>query len=69
MVEVFKTNVQTKKLADKLLTQLFILFPNIKINFYLEDSDKILRIQARKTVVNQIIEQVNQSGFLCEILQ
>ena len=39
MVEVFKTNISTKKMAKQVIIFLKELFPVAKINFDLEDSD------------------------------
>jgi hypothetical protein len=43
MIEVFKTNVQTKVQASKILKQLSSQYPEAKINFDLEDCDKYIK--------------------------
>jgi hypothetical protein len=44
-VEVFKTNVSTRRYANKLVDQIHKTFTRYKANFDLDDCDKILRIQ------------------------
>ncbi len=68
MVEIFKTNVQkmdeTKPIVHTLLGQ----FPLYKINFDLEDCDKILRIEGvfiEKENINLILKSL---GYQCEII-
>jgi tRNA G26 N,N-dimethylase Trm1 len=68
VIEVFKTDVRTKKQANKILTQLLIQYPEAQINFDLNDCDKILRVDAVKIFVDEIIEQLKQVGFKCEVL-
>ncbi len=45
MIEVFKTNVDNAPEADKVLRLLAHEFPDFKVNFDLEDCDKILRVK------------------------
>ena len=44
-VEVFKTNVYTRRYASKLVNQIHKTFTMYKANFDLDDCDKILRVQ------------------------
>ncbi|MES2110231.1 MAG: hypothetical protein V4577_15845 [Bacteroidota bacterium] len=46
MVEIFRTNVKSKRLAGKLLKALSLHLPAFKFNFDLEDCDCILRAQS-----------------------
>ncbi len=50
--EVLKTNVQEVDDVNTLIQKLFEHFPNSKINFYLEDFDKILRVEAPVLIMN-----------------
>lgn len=62
MVEIFKTNVQEEKEANKVVRKLLEQFPNNKINFDLEDCDKILRIECHKIdlrIVENILTELN----------
>jgi hypothetical protein len=68
MVEVFKTNVNGAELAEELVSTLRVRFPFSKINFDLEDCDKILRVEDHQVCVKTVIELVNRRGFDCEML-
>jgi len=68
MVEVFKTNVQQHELADQLVSILRNRFTFCKINFDLEDCDKILRVEGKQIFVETIIEILNTHGLQCEVL-
>ena len=68
MVEVFKTNVQQLELAEQLVSVLRGRFDFCKINFDLEDCDKILRVEGKQICVETIIEILNTHGLQCEIL-
>ena len=48
MIEVFKTNVKTQKHATYMLVMLTEIIPDFKINFDLDDCDKILRVEGKK---------------------
>jgi len=69
MIEVFKTNVRTKKQASKILTELSIQYPTAKVNFDLDDCDKILRIESEEIVVDGIIHTLLCCDYQCEILE
>ena len=68
MVEVFKTNVQHREVAEQLVSILRVRFAFSKINFDLEDCDKILRVEAKQICVETIIEILSTHGFECEVL-
>jgi hypothetical protein len=51
MVEIFKTNVKNKRLADKVLKTLHTNLPDHLFNFDLEDCDRILRAQSRGIII------------------
>ena len=68
MVEVFKTNVEQSQMAEQLISTLRIRFPFSKINFDLEDCDKILRVEAENISVQVIIKLLKQHGFYAEVL-
>jgi hypothetical protein len=69
MIEVFKTNVQEKDRSGLLIKQLMEHFPATKINFDLEDCDKVLRVEGKDFCVNRIIELLKLNGHYCEILK
>ena len=69
MIEVFKTNVLLQKDAMQIVNALSEQLHNVKINFDMEDCDKILRIEGTdKYKNNHIIKYLTQLGFHCEIL-
>lgn len=69
MIEIFKTNVQNKTQSKRIIHLLKKVFPEAKINFDLNDSDKILRIDGiKKSYSQNIVNGLNEWGFTCEIL-
>lgn len=67
-VEVFKTNVLTEEDATHIISVLRCHLPESRINFDLEDCDKVLRIEGCTIAVAKIIELLNVRGHHCEIL-
>ncbi|MFD0795205.1 hypothetical protein ACFQZX_16400 [Mucilaginibacter litoreus] len=68
MIEVFKTNVREPKVSRKLIDELTAAFPASKINFDLDDCDKVLRVEGNDFCPNRIIEVLKLNGHNCEIL-
>lgn len=70
LVEVFKTNVQEETQAAELLVALGDYFPSYKINFDLQDCDKILRVASLNGVIdnNRIMEAIGDFGYAIEEL-
>jgi hypothetical protein len=70
MVEVFKTNVQNWEEARAVLTRLRKQFSGYKVNFDLDDCDKILRVDSttNEIEVEMVIELVSELGFEAEVL-
>jgi len=68
MVEVFKTSVYHKNDATRLLAVLLKEFPLYKINFDLEDCDKILRVEGEILSSDKIIGLLNAKGHECLVL-
>ena len=68
MVEVFKTNVRRAAAAKEILAVLQRNFPGSKINFDLEDCDKILRVEGKNIISEKIMEILKKEGHFCEIL-
>jgi hypothetical protein len=69
MVEVFKTNIRQKKQAKTLLGVLAKQFPLFRINFDLEDCDKILRVEGENIQREKITHLVTAHGYQCHILE
>jgi len=68
MVEVFKTNIERKRTAAKIKSELLELFPDCKINFDLDDCDRILRIECATDIGKEIEDTMIKKGFFCEEL-
>jgi hypothetical protein len=52
-----------------IIQKLLRYFPGNKINFDLEDCDRILRIEGKNISSEKIREMLNSEGHLCEILE
>ncbi len=68
MVEVFKTNIYDAERSVVIVQKLLQYFPKNKINFDLEDCDKILRVEGNTVLTEKIKQILNEEGHLCEIL-
>ncbi len=68
IVEVFKTNVEQREDADKIIHELQVSFANAKINFDLEDCDRILRVEGDSICNEEIIAILNKLGFEASVL-
>jgi len=68
MVEIFKTDVCNTQEAADVVTALKHLLPLHKINFDLQDCDKVLRIEGVGIINHVIIETVIGKGFQCKLL-
>lgn len=71
LVEVFKTNLNDQQSATEIVKVLKRLFPNYKINFDLEDCDKILRVKAEIGYVeaDKVMNVIRSFNHDIEILQ
>jgi len=67
-VVVYKTNVDDPKLADTLVRELARQFPSTKINFDLEDCDRVLRIEGFINDFKKIPDHLRKKGLECECL-
>ena len=68
MIEVFKTNVHRHTEASKLVALLLYHFPGSKINFDLDDCDKVLRVEGVHFVIEKVMNIMRESGYQCAIL-
>lgn len=68
MVEVFKTDVYEEERSLAIVETLLQYFPDNKINFDLQDCDKILRIEGENVLSERIKELLNEAGYRCEVL-
>jgi len=69
MVEVFKTNVEDPEHAKRLVHLLSEHFPGSRINFDLQDCDRILRVEGQNFRIEKIIDLVGEGGFHCQCLE
>ena len=69
MIEVFKTDVTTASDANHIVEMLIQHFPGSRINFDLQDCDKILRVEGKDFSTDKIMTLVNNKGFYCEALE
>lgn len=68
IVEVFKTNVNEIDASEQLVKQVLDHFPDSRVNFDMEDCDRILRVEADSVAPEKIIEILATNGYFCEIL-
>ncbi|HYJ38252.1 MAG TPA: hypothetical protein VEV87_06530 [Chitinophagaceae bacterium] len=69
MVEVFKTDVDQVEQARRLVNLLMRHFPGSKVNFDLDDCDKILRVEGINFKAEKIVVLVKEKGFECKVLE
>ena len=67
-IEIFKTSIKTKKDAATVIKLIKKILPVAKVNFDLEDCDKILRIEAKEIQVQPILNLMMDVGFTCILL-
>lgn len=70
VVKVFRTNVDDVIYANRLVDQIHNRFKEYKVNFDLDDCDRILRVECSKGVIgiSSLIEFLEDSGCHAEIL-
>ncbi|MDB5149964.1 MAG: hypothetical protein JWQ57_3984 [Mucilaginibacter sp.] len=69
MVEVFKTNVQDPAEAAMLVGLLQKLITNSRVNFDLEDCDKILRIEGLDISPQLVTGILEDHCYQCQLLE
>jgi hypothetical protein len=70
MIEIFRTNIDGRYNADRMLWRLHKLFPQYRVNFDLDDCDRILRVQSPGAIeVEPIMSLFSQAGFACSVLE
>jgi hypothetical protein len=70
MVEVFKTNVNREVDANRLIKQIHQHFMHYRVNFDLEDCDRIMRAECRDSLVSAVslIAILKENGFEAMVL-
>ena len=69
MIEVFKTNVETSSDASNMVQMLLQHFPGSRINFDLQDCDRVLRVEGKEFSVEKEIRLLKETGIYCTILE
>jgi len=71
IVQVFKTDVEDQVIARHIVRFLQQTFSHCRINFDLEDCDKVLRIESSQTSIEEREVQLLMAGYghHCELLQ
>lgn len=70
MIEVFKTNVETQEEAAAILNHFSLVFPQHKMNFDLDDCDRILRVETEEGLdAEEIIRLLKERGFVGGVLE
>jgi len=67
MVEVFRTDVSGSH-AEIIIKELSVLLPGYRINFDLDDCDRILRIEGDRICSQMIIRWMHSCGVGCSLL-
>lgn len=68
MVEVFRTNVAEAAVAEDIAARLAQLFPGSRIDFDLEDCDRVLRIEGRDIAADGVINLLRALNYECAVL-
>jgi hypothetical protein len=69
MIEVFKTNVHEPDDAQMLIDNIHSSFTHYKVNFDLDDCDRILRVCSSEDVeAGSVIHFLKRFGFNAEVL-
>lgn len=68
MVEVFKTNVMAVDQSKKLIGILLGHYPKGRINFDMEDCDKVLRVECEVVCPVKVVAVLNAEGYECCVL-
>ncbi|MFT3823370.1 MAG: hypothetical protein QM731_05595 [Chitinophagaceae bacterium] len=70
MIEVFKTNVKDKALANTVVNSIHSSFENYSANFDLHDCDNILRVKSSSGYVQvaSLVTFLNTLGCIAEVL-
>lgn len=69
MVEVFITNVHEQAHALQLVALFNKCFPGRRVNFDLEDCDRVLRIEGASFQPLHIVSLMQEHGFECSIME
>jgi hypothetical protein len=65
IIEVYKTNIESKEDARDLVALIQSSFMEVKVNFDLDDCDRILRVEACIEVIGKIPDFMRENGYVC----
>lgn len=69
IVEVFRTNIASENIALDIVAEIHSMFPEISVNFDLDDCDKILRLVTPSyDYVSKVASVLQSNGYYCEVL-
>ncbi len=68
-IEVFRTTINSKRSAAKILKTLHALFPTSKITIDLNDCDRVLRIEGVVFDIQKAMKLVKELGYTCEFME
>lgn len=69
MIGIFKTNISTHNEREQMIDAIHSHFDVATCHVDIEDCDKVLRITEMKVEEAQIIDFVQERGFICEVLE
>jgi hypothetical protein len=67
-VEIFRTFVNNEKQARKICEILNSQLENTKVNFDLDDCDKVLRVESPEIDINKIRWIMENLGYSCDLI-
>lgn len=67
-IEAYKTDVTTKEDARFIVALLQFVISDCIMNFDLEDSNHVLRIETNRDIKEMVYGVFNKQGFYCQIL-
>ena len=65
MVRIFATNIKNPVQADFLVKVILEAYPHHRVNFDLEDCDKILRMEGREFNCDSVVNILKKNGYDC----
>lgn len=69
MIEVFRTNVATKRVAGRISRELMLLYPSARIDFDLGDDDRVLRVEYSGAVLPEdVVSVLSGAGYTCTVM-
>jgi hypothetical protein len=67
-VEIFRTNIEDKNSADRVVERLSTMFPTVRFNVDLNDPEKILRMEGKFSKKHEVQQIAKSLGLICEAI-